>query len=805
MSSGRPDAASAAPRLLEIGAPPAYCHYADGPCDQQFAYRESTIVFFAYSSSPPQIAATLHTAAQKLGDAVRDWEIVPWTKLDISGQTIFCEICKALRRSATVVADVTTLNFNLMFEIGYAIGLGLPVVPVRDTSYLRDRRVFEEVALLDTLGYVDFQNSDGLVAALVDRLPGRPLPPVAGREFRESPLYVVKGPLNTEGAVMMMSALKKSGIKFRTYDPLETSRLSLHEARKQVAGSVGIVSNVLESHRDKALAHNAQSALIAGLGLAQQKVVSLLLEGNDPQPIDYRDLIRPYTNPNNIPGLLQPTLHRTVELMQAGSLGSRDGADDLLHKLDLGDVAAENEIVGLQSYFVHTGQSMQAKQGHARLVVGRKGSGKTAIFYDVRRNIGRGHDRLTLDLKPEGHQFARLRELVLDRLSSGLQEHTMVSFWFYILTAELARKALDQDRKVAGGDSVRLAAYQALEAAYLQHDPGGDYDFSQRLLMQVDRLIRGLGDVPASEVSTSLTRMFYSGSFKRLTDALGEYLRTKDYVWLLIDNIDKGWPVRGASATDILIVRSLLEAARKVQHQLEDRDVEYDCLVFLRSDIFEALRRDSPDKGKDTAIRLDWEDPAVFQEIILRRVESSTGLSGSFQEVWPRLCTPLIDGQDSFSYIVERTLMRPRDLLQYVRQAVQTAINRGNDRIEEDDLRYAEKMYSEDLLLATSFEIADTYPYLENLLYCFEGAPTHESVDEVEFRVQSLLDPNVDSKRVIELLLWYGFLGVQTGTAAEVKYSHDVQGNIGRLTFPLNAADGRLVVHPAFRRALSLE
>ena len=58
--------------------------------------------------------------------------------------------------------------------------------------------------------------------------------------------------------------------------------------------------------------------------------------------------------------------------------------DGLLERLDLGDVAAENESRQLRNYFVRTGQFVQAKRGHARLVIGRKGSGKTAIFYAIR-------------------------------------------------------------------------------------------------------------------------------------------------------------------------------------------------------------------------------------------------------------------------------------------------------------------------------------------------------------------------------------------------------------------------------------
>jgi hypothetical protein len=39
-------------------------------------------------------------------------------------------------------------------------------------------------------------------------------------------------------------------------------------------------------------------------------------------------------------------------------------------------------------------------------------------------------------------------------------------------------------------------------------------------------------------------------------------------VWLLVDNLDKGWPTRGTTSEDILIVRSLLDATRKLQRQL---------------------------------------------------------------------------------------------------------------------------------------------------------------------------------------------------------------------------------------------
>lgn len=707
-----------------------------------------------------------------------------------------------MRRSVTVVADVTSLNFNLLFEIGYTIGLGVPVIPIRDTSYQTYQRAFDELGLLDTLGYVDFSNAGELADALLGRVPARPLPNTSVHEFRETPLYVLKGPIETEGAIQMLSAIKKSGIKFRTYDPIETPRLSIHEARRQVQGSTGVVANLLDVDRNRALQHNGQSALICGLAMSQQKAVAMLQEGALRQPIDYRDVVQPYQNPNNIPGLLQPVLRRSIEALQdSGSASTRK--PDLLQSIDLGDVAAENEIGGLRRYFVVTGQSSQAKQGNARLVVGRKGSGKTAVFYDVRNYIGRGHDRLVLDLKPEGHQFTRLRELVLERLGPGLQEHTMVAFWNYILLGELARKALDQDANIAKRDPVRFSAYEKLQDVYLKHDPGGDFDFSQRLLMQVDRVTRQLGSV--ENVGAKLTEVIYSGDFRGLTDGVSEYLRTKQIVWLLVDNLDKGWPVRGAESADILIVRSLLDATRKLQRQLEAQDVDFNCLVFLRSDIYERLREETPDKGKDTAIRLDWEDPALFEEIVRRRIDQRDD-GAPFSDAWRRICAPLVDGQASFSYILDRTLMRPRDLLQFLREALHTAINRGHHTIEEEDVLQAERSYSQDILLTTSFEIGDTYPDYADVLYSFEGAPAVLSKQDVCDRVIHAADVRSDkADEVLELLVWFGFLGVSSAMdSGHEKYSYDVQANMRRLLYPLRAGDGVLVVHKAFRSALEI-
>jgi len=788
---------------MNLFTPPQYCQYAEGECDQELSESALKNIFFAYPGMPDIIAATIESAVDTLRTTNRKWNWTTWKMLPTPGQIIFCEICKTARNSAAVVCDVTTLNFNVLFELGYAIGLGLPVLPIRDSTYKANQHIFDSLGLLDTLGYIDFANSTHLREQLVSRLPGVALPESALRIHRDTPVYLLRGPIETEGALQLAATLKKSALRFRAYDPVETPRLSLHDARRQVAASVGVVANLLNPSRsDAATVHNGQCAIVCGMAMAQQKIVVMLQEGESTQPIDYRDVVKPYRNPNNIPRLLEPSLRRIVEALQSPSTVFESRPGGFLQEVDLGDVAAENEIVGLRSYFVSTGPALQARRGHARLVVGRKGSGKTAIFYDVRQRAFRGNDRLVLDLKPEGHQFARLKESLLERIAPGLREHTMVAFWNYILLCELARKALDKDRITARIDPDRYERYRRLASVYERHDQGWDADFSQRLVRQVEGITSKLQGMDAREIGAQLTEVIYKGDVRELSEAVGEYLHTKESVWVLVDNLDKGWPVRGTTEIDMLIVRALLDASRKLQHQLEANEIELQCLVFLRSDIYEHLRNEMPDKGKDTALQLGWEDPELFKEIVRRRITNSTGFAEPFTEIWPLLCDPLVGTQESFSYFVERTLMRPRDLLQFLNRAIDVAINRGHNRVEAEDILQAEKSYSEDMLLATMFEILDTHPEYKDILYTFQGAPVSMSLDEVQDRLR---EAGVSSDSTIELLVWFGFLGVSAPTFPDVKYAYSVQDNIRRLMYPLENLDGMLVVHPAFRAALDIQ
>jgi hypothetical protein len=574
------------PQMLDVRVPPEFCQYADGPCDQDFTNgATSSRAVFLYPSDPETIASTIERAVWILKDRDKKSSWLTWRDFRPTGQIIFCTICRRLRFSENVLLDVTTLNFNLMFEIGVALGLGLPIGLLRDTTYQADKRDFKDLGILENVGYIDFQNSENLAEAVHKALPLQAIaiPPVELN--REQPVYVVKSHISTEGQLRLLSVVKKSPLRFRTYDPIEDPPLSLQDARKQIASSFGIVGHLLDPQRVGSSVHNARTALIAGLGIASGKTVVLFQEGRVQQPIDYRDLVIEYTNANQIESRLEHFVRQTLQKRLDTSVVASKPPRNLLEKLDLGDVAAENEIAQLKQYFVQTAQFNEARRGHARLIVGRKGAGKTAIFYAVRDSLPKTSAYLVLDMKPEGHQFTKLREAVLAQMTPGLQEHTLTAFWHYILLCEIAQKVTDSDYSWAQRDPDRHEEFEALRVGYRSRMPDDTGDLSERLLRQVDRLVDRVDPADAS----AATRELFTKDIPELERVVSKYLLHKKEVWLLLDNLDKGWPTRGAAPEDVLIIRTLLDATRKLQSQLRQHDVDFYCLVFLRNDIYDLL------------------------------------------------------------------------------------------------------------------------------------------------------------------------------------------------------------------------
>jgi len=515
--------------------PPKYCKYASGACDQRFDNMRISDAFFIYPSHPAHLANTIKECVSAHQREAGNNRWTTWEDLSVGGKIIFCEICKTIRGSRLIVANITDLNFNVLFELGYAFGLHKPVLPVRDSTYETSKKQFDEIGIFDTLGYEQFTNSINL-GEIIKKYETTDSIFTPTEINRTQPIFFMKSPIDNDGSVKLFSILKKSWLKFRTFDSRETPRLSLHDAYKQTLSSISVVGHLIDPNRTGAIAHNARVAFVCGMALAAGKHVLMFQEGILPQPIDYRDIIIPYTDVSVIPYYLRTIFQETTETLQSLEETHIPLSTGLLERIDLGDAAAENEINALSTYFVKTPQFQQTRQGHARIVIGRKGAGKTALFYGIRSQFSRKGKKIVVDLKPEGHQFVRLRETVLTKLSEGLQLHTLTAFWHYLLLLEITNKVLEKERSTAYQYPHLHTKFAQLESLY-QEQLNAKGDFSERLMTLVNHLVEHFPDKTPESINTSdITTAIYHKDIENLSRNLVDHLQDYDGIWILFDN-----------------------------------------------------------------------------------------------------------------------------------------------------------------------------------------------------------------------------------------------------------------------------
>jgi hypothetical protein len=78
------------------------------------------------------------------------------------------------------------------------------------------------------------------------------------------------------------------------------------------------------------------------------------------------------------------------------------------------------------------------------------------------------------------------------------------------------------------------------------------------------------------------------------------------------------------------------------------------------------------------------------------------------------IAVSLVDGEESSQYLIERSMMRPRFLLNLLSHCRGYAINLGHDKIQPDDIRRGLDAFSTDLIYDIDLEIRDVLPDLDS-------------------------------------------------------------------------------------------
>ncbi|MFA1545047.1 P-loop ATPase, Sll1717 family [Actinomadura chokoriensis] len=475
-------------------------------------------------------------------------------------------------------------------------------------------------------------------------------------------------------------------------------------------------------------------------------------------------------------------------------------ANSRLAELYFGRDDAEMDIAEgglLRAGFLRTATYEAARRARKHLIIGRKGSGKSAICRTLA--AARDPELTTVLVTPDALSADEIRRFELQGIPHEMAKKLI---WRYVLATHVARHLVTH-----AADAHGKAGRRAVSAVRDFLAANGELDDQRPKFWQIVERLRtslsleafGVGVTwdlggPSEGIRTANQLDVVERHIKQAISDL-ECPAEHGRLLLLVDQIEDVWSNDGES--DSLVI-GLLRAARDVTSGLPG----VSCVVFLRSDIYDLLQFPDKDKLHGDEMRVDW-SPSRLLDLTLIRARASLGADITAEQLWSEIFPPRVGGVPVGAYLVQHTLLRPRDIIHLCNLCRDTAERNGHDRITERDLVDAVDQYSDWKLNDLANEYLANYPFLDGLYPIFRDhgyVVTRQAFRQrAAVPLQALIARfperagGLTSDAVIDVLYEIGFLGVRRND--HIVYAHNHHDRI-------ESTDREFHIHPCFRSAL---
>lgn len=465
-----------------------------------------------------------------------------------------------------------------------------------------------------------------------------------------------------------------------------------------------------------------------------------------------------------------------------------------LELVNFGEVDAESDT-HLTDFFVDTGVLRRMGDGSRQFIIGRKGSGKTALFQQAPTSI-KGSQVIPMEFSDYAwEQHKAVKELGLPA------EGTYTASWlftFLIASCNAWRKSSNKEISKAAND-----VYEGIFGVENTGALGALFDRLKRL-RRLDLPnagdLGGLGGFELEELSDGSKLARAANLWNQKLLELGDSIYRLEPTTILVDRLDDGWDAT-PEIKDMLA--GAIKAARTLNFRYARANSPRAVLLFLRSDIFAELDFNDKNKVSGTIEYLEWNDDELLQ-VIRQRIAKS--LSVTQELAWEAVFSPDQMRQRAFisSYMLKRTMQRPRDIIAFCKFCRDAAVKEKHHRIETVDIYEGEIGYSRHIFDELRDEIHKQVPDYNSLFkvlrllgYTRFRLP---SWHEAEKRLNPNITQDAAAQR-LKTLFDFGIIGVPRvgGKGGGSKFEFSYQDRYLDPNF-----DSDLVVHPSLRKHLSL-
>lgn len=473
----------------------------------------------------------------------------------------------------------------------------------------------------------------------------------------------------------------------------------------------------------------------------------------------------------------------------------------------LGEQTAEYDKKFLLNNFIETPEYRSLlESGDSTVVVGRRGTGKSAMFIKLDEFWKEQKNSHVITIAPEDFQTIGFRSLF--KKFDGKYSHVRAAariFWKYgILMEMLSHLAKNYKAKQKISDF-------PCAATHIKRWQSDHLDFLSKLVSRVNPLLN-----KNSEIELIISGLYSDLNIAQLEEDFAELQDISDLkFYVLIDRLDEGYE---NDETGAAIISGTIAAVSEINKTHE----HVRPVLFQRDNIIRAVAKFDPDYTRNIegeVIRIHW-DTFQLLNLVTKRLNHVFNLElENNQKIWDR-CTANesigreLQGKEGFKKCLQFTLFRPRDLLSLLNQSFYSAGREERKTIVLSDVEKTATNISDTRLEDLKKEYKSIFPTISAAVTIFEnGNPEMSYADAISLLDTlslTMSDENNERKELIDLailksdgilraLYSVGFIGTHDSASNTFTFCHD-----GRNPDREFSPNDKILIHPCYWIALNL-
>lgn len=345
-------------------------------------------------------------------------------------------------------------------------------------------------------------------------------------------------------------------------------------------------------------------------------------------------------------------------------------------------------------YFFHVRETTTIEDGDRCYVIGRKGSGKTAISEYLSRitTPNTFSEKLTFKNFP-------FNELYTLKNTGYTNPNQYITLWKYVIYSTICKL-------MSKNENITPEIKKDLEKIYGMDTMTLDRRLSKWVGKEFSVSLFGLS-IKVSRDPDKASDLSWIERVSVLEDVILKYIDNSRY-FVIFDELDEDYRniIQQAQHDQYTaLVTSLFKAVQDIKSIFRDRD-RYHVLpiVFLRDDIYEIIQDADKNKWNDFKIELNWDEDKIKKLVafrISRALDPTKGKELTFHKAWDKLLgkqrmhvgTNKKTEIDSFDFVARSTYLRPRDFVKYL-QACAEAASESDGVIRRRTIRDVDTAFS---------------------------------------------------------------------------------------------------------------